>query len=238
MADNKQTQPQQQAAMTAEELLLSRLTHHQKHTRSRKRFFVKDADKVFLQFYKAAVEDRGRNYESNEGVEERITRVGRWISDPDAPFGLILGGRPGNGKTTTVRALQLLINLSNLADPVNLDYYGNPAKANLKMVNANELTSMYEKHEDQYRNLRNVGILAIDDVGLEPLEYNKYGNTISPLLDLFYHRYENRLMTIFTTNLTYQVMTERYGERFADRCNEMMYTIGYPCHTFRYSDYE
>ena len=229
---------QQDKAMTAEDQLLSRLTHHQKHTKSRKRFFVKDADKVFLRFYQAVVEDRGRNYESNEVVEKRITRVGRWISDPDAPFGLILGGRPGNGKTTTVRALQLLINLSNLADPVNLDYYGNPAKASLKMVNANELTSMYEKQEDQYRNLRNVGILAIDDVGLEPLEYNKYGNTISPLLDLFYHRYENRLMTIFTTNLTYQAMSERYGERFADRCNEMMYLIGFPSHTFRHSDYD
>ena len=229
---------QQDKAMTAEEQLLSRLTHRQKPTRSRKRFFVKDADKVFLRFYQAAVEDRGRFYEKDEAVEERISRVGRWISDPDAPFGLILGGRPGNGKTTTVRALQLLISLSNLADPANLDYYGNPAKASLKMVNASELTSMFEKQEDQYRNLRNVGILAIDDVGLEPLEYNKFGNTISPLLDLFYHRYENRLMTIFTTNLTYQAMSERYGERFADRCNEMMYVIGFPSHTFRHSDYE
>ena len=104
--------------------------HRQKPTKSQKRFFVKDADKVFLRFFQAVVEDRGRNYEKDEAVEERIARVGRWISDPDAPFGLILGGRPGNGKTTTVRALQLLINLSNLAVPANLDYYGNPAKAN------------------------------------------------------------------------------------------------------------
>ena len=41
---------QQDKAMTAEEQLLSRLTHRQKPTRSRKRFHVKDADKVFLQF--------------------------------------------------------------------------------------------------------------------------------------------------------------------------------------------
>lgn len=211
---------------------------HQKHTRSRRRFFVKDADKVFLRFYQAAVEERDRIYEENKDIEDIISRVGRWISNPDAPFGLILGGMPGNGKTTTVRALQLLISLSNLADPVKVDYYGNPDKAFLKLVNANELVSMFEKEEDQYRNLRKVGLLAIDDVGLEPLEYSKYGNLISPLLDLFYYRYENRLMTIFTTNLTYSSMAERYGERFADRCNEMMYTVGYPCHTFRHSDYE
>lgn len=238
MADNPHPQPQQSKSLTAEEQLLSRLMHHQKHTRSRKRFFVKEGDKVFLQFFKAAVKERGRLYEANREIEEIISRVGRWVSDPNAPFGLILGGMPGNGKTTTVRALQLLINLSELDDPVNLDYHDNPAKANLRLVNANELAVMFEKQEELYRNLRKVGILAIDDVGLEPLEYNKYGNIMSPLLDLFYYRYENRLMTIFTTNLTYKSMTERYGERFADRCNEMMYTVGYPCHTFRHNDYE
>ena len=132
----------------------------------------------------------------------------------------------------------MLIKLSGQKDPANLDYYGNPDAASLRMVCASDLVQMFETKEESYQNLKKVGILAIDDVGLEPLEYNKYGNVIHPLLDIFYHRYENRLMTIFTTNLTTTALAERYGARFEDRINEMMYRIGFPGLSFRHCEYD
>lgn len=201
------------------------------------RFCIPSASEVFLDYYKEMVEERGCVYEPHEEIESKIMSIGQWIEDPTAPFGLFLGGRPGNGKTTAVEALQLLIGLSGYRDPVNLDTYGNPEAAFLHIVNAYDLAKLYTDNEHRFNFLKKTGILAIDDVGVEVKEVSKYGNIITPFLELFYYRYDNKLMTIFTSNLTKKLLEERYGTRFSDRMNEMVFRVGFPVYTFRHNNY-
>ena len=201
------------------------------------RFYITSASVVFPEYYKATVEERRCVYEQNEYIEAIIKRIGQWIEDSSAPSGLLLGGPPGNGKTTSIKALKLLIELSGYRDPVNLDTYGHPKAACLHMVNAYDLSKLYTENERQFNFLKKTGILAVDDLGLEPTEISKYGNVITPFLDIFYHRYENNLLTIISTNLTTTMLNERYGERFADRTNEMFFRIGFPDYSFRHNDY-
>lgn len=202
------------------------------------RFCIPSASEVFLDYYKEMVEERGCVYEPHEEIESKITSIGQWIEDPTAPFGLFLGGRPGNGKTTAVKALKLLIGLSGYRDPVNLDTYGHPEAACLHIVNAYDLAKLYTDNEHRFNFLKKTGILAIDDVGVEPLDYTKYGNVINPFLDILYARYEKKLMTIITTNLKKSELHERYGARYADRAEEMFFRVAFPYGvTFRHNNY-
>lgn len=192
-----------------------------------------------LECYKGVVGDRIRIYEENKEVEECIRKVGKWLADPYAPEGLLLAGTPGNGKTTVVSTIKELIAASQRPDPVRLDYHGNPDTAFLKVVSATDLPQLYSSNENSYHYLKEVGLLAIDDVGVEPLDYTKFGNIINPFLDIFYARYEKKLMTIITTNLSKNEIADRYGERFADRANEMMFRVAFPYGvTFRHNSYQ
>lgn len=217
--------------------LLAQLERRRQTMNKQRRFHIPSASAVFPEYYKATVEERCCVYEMNEYIEVLIKRIGQWIEDSNAPVGLLLAGPPGNGKTTVVRALKMLITHSECKDPVNLDYYGKPQSACLHIVNAHDLTKLYTENEHRYNFLKKTGILAIDDLGLEPIEYSKYGNIYNPFLDLFYYRYENNLMTILTSNLTKFMMNDRYGDRFADRINEMMFRIGFPDYSFRHNNY-
>ena len=76
-------------------------------------------------------------------------------------------------------------------------------------------------------------MLYIDDVGCEPSEVRFFGNVVSPLTDLLYFRYENRLMTIMTTNLTIEDIGNNYGPRIKDRMIEMFNRLGYKNKSYR-----
>ena len=68
-------------------------------------------------------------------------------------------------------------------------------------------------------------MLGIDDLGTEPSEVLDYGNVYTPVIDLLTKRYEEQLFTVITTNLTPQQIREHYGDRIADRLNEMVKKI-------------
>ena len=76
-------------------------------------------------------------------------------------------------------------------------------------------------------------MLSIDDLGVEPSEVLDYGNVLSPVIELLSRRYNAQLFTIVTTNLTPKQIREHYGERIADRFNEMFERIVFENSTYR-----
>ena len=75
--------------------------------------------------------------------------------------------------------------------------------------------------------------LGIDDIGTEPAEVQDYGNFIYPIKELLAMRYDAQLFTVFTTNLEPKEIRQRYGDRIADRLNEMMTKVVYRNPTYR-----
>ena len=76
-------------------------------------------------------------------------------------------------------------------------------------------------------------MLGIDDLGKEPAEIVDYGNILSPVVDLIEHRYDRQLFTVITTNLPPEKIREKYGDRIADRFNEMVGRIIFRNTTYR-----
>ena len=67
----------------------------------------------------------------------------------------------------------------------------------------------------------------------KPSEVLDYGNVYTPVIDLLTKRYEEQLFTVITTNLTPQKIREHYGDRIADRFNEMVKKIVFSNGTYR-----
>lgn len=76
-------------------------------------------------------------------------------------------------------------------------------------------------------------MLGIDDMGIEPVEVQEFGNMHRPLTDLLARRYVNRGFSFITTNLVPQQIRKLYGDRIADRLNEMVDKIVFDNPSFR-----
>lgn len=196
-------------------------------------FNIPGSKAVLEDLYKEEVRLRNREYIPDERLARCIEQCGAWMEDAHSTFGLLLSGNPGNGKTTMVRALRQLITLSEQPDPVETDFYGMPDVAYLNVVSALELTALYSRNPSEYARLKNSGLLAIDDLGVEAVDVKYYGNIVSPITEVLCHRYEASLVTIVTTNLANSQIKERYDMRISDRFNEMMTSVGFPNVSFR-----
>ena len=78
------------------------------------------------------------------------------------------------------------------------------------------------------------GNYGIDALGTEPQEVMDFGNVVTPVIDLLTKRYDEQLFTIITTNLTPKQIREHYGDRIADRLNEMVEKIIFKNGTYRF----
>lgn len=76
-------------------------------------------------------------------------------------------------------------------------------------------------------------MLAIDDLGIEERDVHSYGNVMSPIVELLTYRYDKQLFTIISTNLTPPEIRAKYGDRIADRLNEMMVKIVFAAPSYR-----
>ena len=56
---------------------------------------------------------------------------------------------------------------------------------------------------------------------------------LNPAIDLLSARYTDQLFTVVTTNLTPKQIREHYGDRIADRFNEMFERIVFDNSTYR-----
>lgn len=175
--------------------------------------------RLFFQFEVA----RSRWLECIDDVElsdrqiQLIGEVARWITDYDSKPWLLIIGYVGNGKTTILRAVGKLIE--------RLYGGGGQFAENLNIVNARDYADKDNVELGGAKAQRTCRLLAIDDLGTEPLSTNIFGNIDTPMVDLFYHRYEARKFTILSTNLLPEDLRERYKGRVYDRLREMSEVI-------------
>lgn len=178
-----------------------------------------DARRLLAAAYGHTVRATGHGAKADESLVQVVNEVALHMTSDECGHspGLMLCGTPGTGKTTMLRAMQMLTNsLQDFAlfsdDRVRADLH------RMIIVTAKDIV---HAPEADMRKWRHVGCLAIDDLGAEPAEVMTYGNVTTPLTDLIEYRYSAHLTTLFTTNLTADQLREKYGTRITDRLNEM-----------------
>lgn len=172
---------------------------------------------MLIASYMAEVEYRHRKYIEDPELIDRITTAARWLINQKR-FGILLCGVPGNGKTTLMLAIRSLINFLDITDSYN-------EKMSVYRIDAREIARLSNEDFAKFEKIRSKKMLAIDDMGLEPAEVMDYGNILNPVVDLLSYRYDEQLFTIVTTNLKPNEIRQKYGDRIADRFNEMMERI-------------
>ena len=190
--------------------------------------------------YKAEVLSRiqSENYKQLDAeLVQNIGDVAKWLCDPQKRPGLLLFGKVGTGKTTLLRAICATIN-----EVCERDTYENGTRENtldnfrcISIVKAKGIINDYinPQSRPRYELMTKVSLMAIDELGVEPMESKSYGNVSEPLIDLFCERYDRQLPTIVSTNLGNAEIRQRYGTRLADRFNEMFATIPFNGQSFR-----
>ena len=174
--------------------------------------------------YITEVQSRYRECIMDEATEGHIFRLASWLTDTaDTHFGVMMIGGVGSGKTTLLRALER--GYWWMMQDETCDYQ---REYRLDIVNARDLNYTNKTWQK----------LGIDELGIEPIEEQEYGNITTPSSDVLAYRYDRRLPTFVTTNLAQdphdgETLRQRYGDRLADRFNEMFFVIGFYNQSYR-----
>lgn len=173
------------------------------------------AESMLRGCYMAEVELRGGKYSEDEHLRAAMRNIAEYLTTPTmGKFGMMFCGLVGNGKTTMVRALNEAVKWWSAMKGFDGEY------KSFAIVTAKDI-------------VRGAGIpqkcelLAIDDLGEEPVEKVDYGSVCTPIVDKLEQRYNMQLFTVITTNLTSQEIGDKYGLRIRDRLREMMYKIDF-----------
>jgi DNA replication protein DnaC len=210
------------------EALMSQLRHRMiMKDRFKLPMTKEDAVKVITAAVQVEVESRHRKFVLNNMLKEQVTVMADWLTSDSTKFGMLMCGQCGNGKSTLVKAFQRILNQANLRDEYNSSHYG------IVIIDSKELVNLRLNNYAEWQTLIQREMLAVDDLGTESIEINQYGNIITPLIDLLTKRYDKQLFTLVTTNLKPAEIRERYGDRIADRLNEMMVKIIYRNDSYR-----
>lgn len=187
---------------------------------------VDEAEEYLRGAFEAQVELRGGAVQYDEMTTKNLRKVAETLAGDSHKFGLLLAGTCGNGKTTTMRAVQSIVQL------LNNTYYRYDERIGNRLLEAKEIAQLSGKTE-QLTAYQTIPLLFLDDLGREPTEVMQYGNVTSPITELLEYRYNQRLTTIVTTNLEPSEIREKYGDRIADRFNEMFVVVRYTGSSYR-----
>ena len=94
-----------------------------------------------------------------------------------------------------------------------------------KKISSREICAGYEEHGLSFFNAWMFRSIMIDDLGTESPDSVHFGSRRDAVSELLYSRYDKKLVTHFTTNLTALALKDRYGERITDRLREMVHQV-------------
>ena len=185
---------------------------------------TEQANDILTAAYQAEVKFRHGSYIDDEATRRNIKSVAECLTKDNPKFGVMLCGTCGNGKTTLLSAFQNTLNYLN-ANGYFVERTG------IRIIDAKDVAMLMKG--DNTRVIRDTDMLGIEDIGREPTEVMNYGNVYSPIIDLLEYRYNNQLFTFITTNLTGKQVRAKYGDRIADRFNEMLEVVIFKNPTYR-----
>ena len=177
----------------------------------------------------AEIELRRNTYQDVPELHGHIREIAELFTSPTTKFGIMLCGGVGNGKSTMMKALQRLLNYLQIEIHHNTSF----ETLGMKIISAKELCRLIRVDSKNSLHFRELNMLGIDDLGEEEAEMMDYGNRVTPVIDILSYRYDQMLFTMVTTNLTPKQIRSTYGDRIADRFNEMMLIIPYESPSFR-----
>ena len=188
------------------------------------------AVQLMIAAYEAEVEFRHGTCRLDENTTKAINSLAECLTKQSPKFGLMFCGTCGNGKTTMLFALRSAISYLARAGYIQTD--NSTESSSLLVVDAKDIVS-YAREPHERKKLAARRMLAIEDLGKEAAEVLDYGNVINPAVDLLEKRYDNQLFTVITTNLRAREIREKYGDRIADRFNEMLDVIIFKGNSYR-----
>jgi hypothetical protein len=187
---------------------------------------------------KVEVETRMRVFVCSKEYKQHIWDISKWLTSNESTFSLFLSGNKGNGKTTLVKALHSLYSYLHSDEFYSSggDRHELPHKG-FKIIDAKGLVVLAKAYNNptkenaatvaEYKRIRDIEILCIDDLGAEPRESLHYGDIVMAITDIIHYRYSQQYCTIATSNLSADEIAEYYDERFADRLREMARVINF-----------
>lgn len=221
--------------------LMSAITPRQT-TAARFRFNLtpQDALDLLAAAYCYEVQRRQRKFILDANTESNLIRLAEYLTQQTPKFGIMCCGTCGNGKTTLLYAFQRVVNyLQDRRHFSFLDTENRQFKASIEIFRAKEIAQI-SRDRNQFKEIMQRPMLAVDDMGTEAAEVYDYSNINTPVADLIDYRYNHQLFTFITTNLVAKKKDDRdvtirmkYGDRIADRFNEMLHVIIFKDITYR-----
>lgn len=140
----------------------------------------------------------------------------------DLNKGVGLVGRTGSGKTMTMYILNDFIQIDDIKYKKGVDLVCLKYKMQSALVIASEYAQNGDEIIHKYSNYAN---LCIDDLGAENSDKSYYGNKINVIQEILENRYNNNLLTHFTSNLDLSLIGEKYGDRVFSRIHDSINII-------------
>lgn len=199
-----------------------------------------DALDLLTAAYRYEVQRRQRQFVLDTNTESNLISLACYLTQPVPKFGVMCCGTCGNGKTTLLYAFQRVINYLHDRHHFSfLDSENRQFKASMEIFRAKEIAQL-SRDQKQFREIVQRPMLAIDDMGTEAAEVYDYNNINTPVADVIDYRYNHQLFTFITTNLVAKQKDDKditirmkYGDRIADRFNEMLHVIIFKDITYR-----